>query len=72
MEEHRLLVFHEKELEIVLNKLNLTEKVEREELKCNVCGRIITKENLGAILRKNGEILIICDSIECIRKAGGG
>ncbi|RSN72488.1 hypothetical protein [Candidatus Methanodesulfokora washburnensis] len=71
MEEHKLLIFHERELEKVLSKLNLTEKIEKGELKCSICGKIITKENFGGILGRNGNILVICDSIECIEKAGG-
>jgi hypothetical protein len=70
-EYYTLVVFHEREVEKMLSKLNLAEKVEKGEIKCAICGKTITKENLGAILRKNGDILIICDSVKCIEKAGG-
>jgi hypothetical protein len=65
----RLLVFHEDETEKILKKLNLLEKVKRGEIKCPFCGKPITKENLGAIWKKNGEIYLICEDLECISKA---
>ena len=71
-DKHRLLAFHEKELMVVLEKLGLLEKMKNGKLKCAICGRVITKENLGAILKKKNDFQIICDDLKCLEKCGAG
>ena len=63
-EEHKIFVFHEKELELILEKLGLMEKMKAGLLKCSICGKVVNKENFGAFMKKNGGILVFCD--ECI------
>jgi len=69
IEEHKILAFHERELETILSKLKLLEKIQKGEIKCIICGKTITKENFGALLKKGDNILIICDDPSCIEKA---
>jgi len=70
-DEYRLKVFHERDIDTLLTRLGLIEKIEKKELKCAICKKIITKENLGAIYKKKNKIIIVCDSIECLEKIEG-
>jgi len=63
-EEHKLYVFHEKELEIILERLGLLDKMEKKQLRCYVCGKVINRKNLGAITKKKEELIVLCD--DCI------
>jgi hypothetical protein len=69
IEEHKILAFHERELETILSKLKLLEKIQKGEIKCAFCGKTITQENFGALLKRGNNILIICDDPSCIEKA---
>lgn len=69
LKEHKILAFHEKEVETILLKLELLETVRKGDVKCAICGKTITQGNLGALLKKGNDILIICDDPNCIQKA---
>lgn len=69
--EHRLFVFHEKELKLILEKLGFVEKMNEGKLRCAVCGTVITADNFGAIFKKGNEIQVICDNLKCLEKARG-
>jgi len=63
-----LKVFHERHLEELLTKLGLLEKLQKRELLCYVCKKIITMENFGAVFKKNGKVLVVCDDPNCIER----
>ena len=63
-----LSVFHERESEAILKKLNLLEKLENGQVRCIVCNKTITLENFGGVLKKENRILIVCDDLECLKK----
>jgi len=68
-ERRRFPVFHEKELEEILEKLDLLEKMKNREIKCSVCNTIISKENFGCIyLSKEGDIKVACSNPECLER----
>lgn len=67
-DEHRLLVFHERELQLVLEKLGLSKRINERKLRCSICGNVITETNFGAIFKKGNKIHIICDSLKCLEK----
>jgi hypothetical protein len=71
IDEHKLLVFHEKELKTVLLKLNLLEKIKNGKIKCFVCKKTITQENFGAFFKKGSKTYVICDNPECIERLEG-
>ncbi len=60
---------HDTDLERVLKKLGLYEKLVRGELRCSICGRPLTLENMGGIYRENGEVKLVCNKIECLVEA---
>ena len=43
---------HDSDLERVLRRLGLYEKLARGELKCAICGRPLTLDNLGGLYRR--------------------
>jgi len=61
----RMDVFHENETEIILRKLKLLEKFNNNELTCDICGRIITRDNLYAIQIQDGAPKACCNNQEC-------
>jgi len=65
-----LKAFHERDTEELLKKLNLLKKVEAGQVTCTICGKSITKENLGGIIKKESMILMVCDDLDCLHKAG--
>ncbi|MEB3862234.1 MAG: hypothetical protein GSR84_08460 [Desulfurococcales archaeon] len=57
------------DLERVLRRLGLYEKLARGELRCAVCGRSLSLENLGGIYKEDGEVKLVCNRIECLAEA---
>ena len=70
-DSYDLVVFHESETEALLKKLNLLEEVDAGQVECAVCRKTITKGNFGGVLRKGDTILLVCDDLDCLQKAGG-
>jgi len=64
-----LLVFHEREVEALLKKLNLLEKVNAGQVMCVVCNKTITKENFGGVFKKENRVLVVCDDLQCVETA---
>lgn len=60
---------HDSDLERILKKLGLYEKLVKGELRCAVCGRSLTFENLGGLYRENGEVKLVCNRVECLVEA---
>jgi hypothetical protein len=60
---------HDVDLERVLRRLGLYEKLARGELRCAVCGRPLSLENLGGIYKEDGEVKLVCNRIECLAEA---
>ena len=47
---------HDVDLERVLRRLGLYEKLARGELRCVVCSRPLSLENLSGLYKENGEV----------------
>lgn len=62
---------HEKDLRNILEELRLFEKLEKEELFCGNCDKVITWNNLFAFKKIDEEIVLICDEIDCVEKITG-
>jgi len=60
---------YDSDLEKILKKLGLYERLLKGELKCAICGRPLTLENLGGLYRENGEVKLVCESIQCLVEA---
>ena len=60
---------HDSDLEKVLRKLGLYERLTRGELRCSICNRTLTMENLGGLYKEGGEVKLVCNSIKCLVEA---
>ena len=60
---------HDEDLERVLRRLGLYEKLIRGELRCAICGRPLSPKNIGGLYKENGEIKLVCNRIECLIEA---
>ena len=69
-DDRSILAFHERDIVILLQKLDLLDSIDKGEVKCAICGKTITRGNLGAIVRKGGKTRIVCDDPACILVAG--
>lgn len=68
-ERRKLPVFHERELEEILGRLGLLEKLKNHELVCSICEVGISKDNFGCIyLSREGKIDVACSNPECLEK----
>jgi hypothetical protein len=66
MDKREILAFHEQNLEEFLEKLELLEAFKNKKLKCSICDKVITKENLGCIYPENGKIKVCCSDLKCL------
>lgn len=60
-----IVAIHDMDLEKALHSLNIYEKIVRGEMKCMICEEPVNLENLGAFMRVNGKIRVICDKPAC-------
>lgn len=70
METKKIKAVFEPELEKVLRQLGIWDKLQNNELKCSLCGDLITLENLQYIFPHNNNILVGCGKAVCIEKIG--
>lgn len=68
MERITIKAVHDKDLEKFLAKLGLLEKIKRGELRCSICGEIITLENFFCVYPEEGKIKVCCNRRECYEK----
>ena len=48
--------------------IGLSEELVRGEIRCSICGEIITLNNFRAVTRKSGELLFCCDRESCVHE----
>jgi len=60
---------HDTDLERVLKKLGLYEKLVKGKLRCAICGRSLSLENLGGLYKEGGEVKLVCNRIGCLTEA---
>lgn len=56
---------HDDDLEKLLIKYNLLDKVRHGELKCKMCDNKITWDNIYGLILRNNFPELICDSTDC-------
>ncbi len=59
----------DKDLEKHLKKMGYYEKVQRGEVRCGVCGKTITLDDISLIIPHDGECLFVCDDFKCYVEA---
>lgn len=50
----------------ILEEVGIYNEIEDGNLECGNCGVQITKENLSAIVKQNGEFIPICEKPSCL------
>jgi len=68
MKEEIIQTVHDQDLEKLLIKLDLLEKLKNGLLKCALCDTLITLDNLQGIFKEEEEIGLICDKPECYKR----
>ena len=58
---------HDDDLEALLSKLNLLDKIKQGQIKCKFTNEIITLENLHSIFPEERTIKLVCNSPEAIK-----
>ena len=64
-----IVAIHDMDLEKALRSLNIYESIIRGEMKCMICEKPVNLENLGAFMRVNGKIKVVCDKPACFSTA---
>jgi hypothetical protein len=67
-QEIEIPAIHDKDLRNILDKFNLSEKIDKGEIKCALCNKPITWENLFAIKIVDGQVILFCDEPNCIEQ----
>lgn len=57
---------HDKDLMILLERLNILEKINNHEIACESCSKTIECKDIGAIFIEDNKIKICCSLFECI------
>ena len=58
---------HDNDLEALLIKLDLIDKIHGGEIKCKFTNIIITLDNIHSIFPESGSIKVVCNSPEAIK-----
>jgi len=64
----QLNTIHERDLDRLLERLNIKERFENGKIKCKFCDTPITKDNLYSLLPESGTAHLVCDRRDCILK----
>ena len=68
MKEEIIQTVHDQDLEKLLTKLGLLEKLQNNLLRCAFCNTVITLDNLQGIFKEKEEIKLICDKPSCYKQ----
>lgn len=64
-----LNLVHKKDLRAFLQSLNVLDRIERGEVRCAICGDVLTIENIALIYSENGRLQFSCRKTSCYEKA---
>ena len=66
LKKKRVKFVYDSDLKTLLKKLGVHENVMSGKVKCFVCTKTITFENIGAIIKVKGHLEFICQNPICI------
>ena len=66
-----VVTVHDMDLEKALRRLGIYERLVKGAMCCMICEESVNLENLGALMRANGKIKVICDKSACLSAAVG-
>jgi len=64
-----LKAIYDKKLAEYLEKIGLLKKIQNEMLVCHKCRNKVTMTNFGAVKKVNGELIVFCNSPECVARS---
>jgi hypothetical protein len=67
MKKKKFLAVHDDELLLLIEKLELKEKMESGKLKCKFTDTVITFENIYSIFPESGDVKLVCNMPEAIK-----
>ena len=66
LKEKRIIhAVHERDLDDFLKNLGLLDSLVKKELKCSICGTVVSRENLRFIYPVGDSIGLCCDKPDC-------
>lgn len=66
VEHADVVALHDIDLKEALHKLGIYDEIVGGVLSCMICEDKVNLDNLGALIRINGKIKVICDKPTCI------
>ncbi|HLA82413.1 MAG TPA: hypothetical protein VJP78_12475 [Thermoleophilia bacterium] len=66
MTRESIRAVHDDDLDAVLDRLGLGGKLRAGDLKCRICGEIVTRETLQALFPDSGTIKVLCNKPSCM------
>ena len=66
--QETITAVHYAEIENFFSMLGLLEQIKQGELRCYICGSVITFSNFRAINKKSGILLFSCEKEDCFSK----
>lgn len=67
-EKEVIRAIYHKDVANFFESIGLSEKLARGEIRCSICGEIITLNNFRAVARKSENLLFCCDKESCIHE----
>ncbi len=64
-----VVAVHDVDLEKALRRLDIYPKLINGTMNCMICEETVNMENLGALMRVNGKVRVICDKPACFSTA---
>jgi hypothetical protein len=66
LKKKRVNFVYDSDLQDLIKKLGMNEKIKSGQVKCLTCNESISFENLGAIVKVKGRIEFICQNPVCV------
>ena len=67
-EKEVIRTIYHKDVAKFFESIGLSDKLAHGEIRCSVCGEIITLDNFRAVARKSENLLFCCDKESCIHE----
>jgi hypothetical protein len=67
MRKHKVRAVHDDDLLGFLDSIGLRRALETGEIKCHICGKQVTLENLQALLPLNKKFAVVCSEPTCVK-----
>ncbi len=64
----KIHAIHKNDIKTILNKFGLLDDLLKGLLQCNICGTILTLDNLQCIFMKENQVKLCCNNIDCYRQ----